>query len=142
MALTIQWENEAESLDETTGDVTHVGVTVAGLAALAWRSDAPLLFWQTVRPGASKSEFVSTTAVEFEFVRGPFVTAADVGLYSYELYASDTGAVLNDPETPPVGEGSWYVLRLACPSASWSSGGDGECPPGACATGGRDANLP
>jgi hypothetical protein len=129
-------------LDESTGDVTHVGRSVDGLAALAWAGDAPFLFGQAVRPGASKDEFIWTTPVEFEFVRGPFVTAVDVGLYSYELYASDAGSVLDDPEAPPVGEGSWYLLRLTCPSASWSSGGDGECPPGACATGGRDANLP
>lgn len=129
-------------LDETTGEVTHVGLTVAGLAALAWRSDASFLFGETIRPGASKDEFEWATPVEFEFVRGPFVTPADVGAYPFGLHASGAGSVLNDPDVPLQGEGAWYVLRLACPSASWSSGGTGECPPGACASGGRDANLP
>jgi hypothetical protein len=129
-------------LDESTGEVTHVGLSVAGLGALAWDGDAPLLFGQTIRPDASKNEFIWTTPAEFEFVRGPFVTPGDIGGYSFELHASGSGSALNDPDVPPVGEGAWYILRLACPSASWSSGGDGECPPGACVSGGRDANLP
>jgi hypothetical protein len=137
-----QGPNYLALLDQSTGQVTHIGLSVAGLAALAWRDDAPMLFGQTVRGGLSKTEFVWTTPVEFEFVRGPFVTPADVGAYPLALHASGSGSTLIDPDVPLEGAGAWYLLRLACPSASWSSGGAGECPPGACASGGRDANLP
>jgi hypothetical protein len=129
-------------LDESTGEVTHVGLSVAGLGALAWRGDAPFLFGQTIYPASSKTAFIWASPVEFEFVRGAFVTTDDIGVYSFELHAPGSGSALNDLDVPLEGEGAWYILRLACPSASWSSGGDGECPPGACVSGGRDANLP
>ncbi len=45
--------------------------------------------------------------------------------------------------TPAPGDGLYFVARIHCRGASWSSGGSGECNPStACPLGGRDGNLP
>ncbi len=130
------------TLELTTGSVTHVGTTVSGLDAIAWLSDASMLFGQTIRASASKGGFEWTRPVAFEHAQGSFIASGDIGDFAFDVHGAGAGASLPAASTPDSGEGAWYLLRLSCPEASWSSGGPGECPPGACAGGARDATLP
>jgi hypothetical protein len=129
-------------LDPTTGQLTHIGATAAGLDALATSAEAPLLFGGSVRAAASKDTFFWTSPVGFVFVRGPFAMSGEIGEYAFDTNGSATGNGLADATVPAPSAGLWYLFRLQCPTASWSSGGASECPPGSCPPGGRDAVLP
>ena len=118
--------NYLASLDATTGNVTHLGRSVDGLDALAWDADVPFVFGQTIRGSTTPNDFVWTTSLEFDFVRGAFVAPADVGGYLSDLQGAGSGTSLDEGSVPPPGSGAWYLLRPACNAGSWSSGGIGE----------------
>ena len=73
-----------------------------------------------------------------------FVTGDLAAISSYGTLAS--GSLVSATSLPlpvvPAGTGIYVVARTDCPGATWSSGGSGECPPGACPPGDRNGNLP
>ena len=73
-----------------------------------------------------------------------FVTGDLAAISSYGTFASGSLVSATSLPLPAValGTGIYVVARTDCPGATWSSGGSGECPPGACPPGDRDGNLP
>jgi hypothetical protein len=81
-------------------------------------------FGQTVL-ATDKDTFAWDSPVDTFFAIGDL---ADVSTYTTTSTGADAYASQIDvTRIPPVGQGIWFVTRVDCPGASWSSGGAGQC---------------
>jgi hypothetical protein len=148
--------NYLATLETATGEIQHVGSSVDGLTALAWRpaspgqgaclhdplpdsdgdgvcdefdncpqipnpDQGPAPLGQTLLVLPTKQDFDWSAVLDVEWVRGDFVVAADIGSYAWTLDVTLTGATFNDPTTPVLDEGLWYLVKPDCPAGSWTS---------------------
>ena len=102
-------------------------------------SCALVRFPQTLR-AIDKVTFGWTAPADVHWVRGRL---SQLPTYRIDDYRSAAASVsIPAQETPSAGAGFYYLVRPDDPHGSWSSNDPGECPPGQCAAGGADGNLP
>jgi len=143
--------NYLATVDPATGNVTFIGQTVDGLDGLAFYT-AEAVCCHAPLPGPVRypENLVANSKTRFDWgypaenvvmVKGDLSAVSTYGTSSVSNLPMAT--FFNDGAVPASGAGFYYLLRGDCPSATWSSGGAGECVgPGSCPPGGRDGNLP
>jgi len=96
------------------------------------------IFGQTVL-ALAPDLFGWSVPVDVSFARGDLSNVSTYGVIASGSASSVSTTAA--PEIPTAG-GYYWLWKVDCPSSTWSSGGTGECPPGACLPGGRDGTLP
>ncbi len=79
-------------------------------------------FGETVEVASNKVDINWSAPVEWELARGTFTTSASIGTYAEDFFATGTGTVYTDFDSPGAGLGYWYLLRPNCPAGSYSTG--------------------
>ncbi len=143
--------NYLATVDPATGVTTFIGQSVDGLDGLAfYRAEAVCCHAPLPGPVLYPDDLDANSKTRFDWGYPPQnVVMAKGELSAVSTYGTSSISVLpmassfTDGAVPLSGAGFYYLLRGDCPSATWSSGGAGECAgPGSCPPGGRDGNLP
>ena len=164
--------NYLATLDAATGEVKHIGQTLNGLDALAWREVAARECINTLTPDddmdgvcealdncpevANPAQGVvlfpetvlatSKTRQEWTTPNSVLLARLSSDIANYATNSIDTLPNSNSylvPAVPAPGFPLYFLVRINCPAGTWASGGPSEClPPGVCPVGERDGSLP